>query len=63
MSFIIFNTTQRKYVAPAGMAKSYVRYPNNARRFDTQAAAEADCCGDERVVAHTVQEAPWSWRR
>lgn len=60
-NFIIFNTTQQKYVAPPGLGKSYVRYPNNARRFPTREAAEADCCGDEHVREHTVREFPWSW--
>ena len=48
--FVIWNITQRKYVAPPGLQSSFTNKLQNARRFSTREAAEADCCGNERVV-------------
>ena len=38
-----------KFVALAGAKQSYTRALNRARIFQTEAAARADCCGNERV--------------
>jgi hypothetical protein len=61
MTYIIYNKTQRKYVAYPGLMKSFVRYRNNARIYATEELAQADCCGDEIPVQHTLTEYPWSW--
>ncbi len=50
MAYIIWNTTQRKWVAPASMKSSYTTSDLKARQFDTKEAAERECCGDERAV-------------
>ena len=51
MPFVIRRLDQGGgYVAPAGSAKSYTYNPLKARRFETQAQAEADSCGNERVI-------------
>jgi hypothetical protein len=47
--FVIWNTTQRAYVAPAGGATSYTRRIEAARKWPTREAADRECCGDERV--------------
>lgn len=47
--FVIWNMTQRKYVAPPGLKSSYTTNILKAQTFPTREAAEADCCGDERV--------------
>jgi hypothetical protein len=49
MRFVIWNLSQRKYVAPLGLKSSYTQFIHKARTFPTRQAAEADCCGDERV--------------
>lgn len=40
-----------EYVAYPGAAKSYTRSLEQARKFPTRAAAEADACGNETVYA------------
>ena len=60
MAFIIYNQTNHKYVASPSLEKSFVRYANNTRRFDTEAAAQAECCGDEKVLLFTATDFPWS---
>ena len=45
--YVIWSTTQRKYVAPPGSAKSFTSDIRKAGQFPTKEAAEADCCGDE----------------
>ncbi len=47
--FVIWNHTQRKYVAEPGLKSSFTRSLAKARKFPTEAAAKADCCGDESV--------------
>ncbi|MBC2806597.1 hypothetical protein ACCS91_33750 [Rhizobium ruizarguesonis] len=49
MKFVIWNMTQRKFVAPPGLKSSYTRDIGKAREFPNRAAAEGECCGDERV--------------
>ena len=39
------------YVARQGSKNSYTKSLENARRFATRAAAEADACGNESVVS------------
>lgn len=38
------------FVAPAGSHKSYTSNIRKARRFSSREAAQADACGNERVV-------------
>jgi len=40
----------RYYVAQPGQAKSYTTSRDQARRFDTKEAAEANKCGNESVA-------------
>jgi hypothetical protein len=47
--FVIWNTTQRAYVAQPGQASSYTRSLEAARKWASRDAAERECCGDERV--------------
>ena len=47
--FVIWNITQRKWVAQPGSQSSYTTNPLKARRFDNYEAASVDCCGDEIV--------------
>ena len=39
------------YVAPSGQRSSYTPFLQRARTWATREAAEAECCGNERVVA------------
>jgi hypothetical protein len=49
MSFVIWNLSQRKYVAPPGLKSSYTQFIHKARKFPSREAAEHECCGDEQV--------------
>lgn len=40
-----------KYVAQSGSQNSYTNRLENAKKFDTREAAEADRCGNEYVVS------------
>lgn len=48
--YFIWNTTERKFVAPAGSEKSFTTKRERARRFKSLYEAEANCCGNERPV-------------
>lgn len=50
MPYALQRIEDGKYVAPAGSLRSYVRGIENARAFDTLAAAQRDKCGNERIV-------------
>ena len=47
MIWILWSTTQHKWVNWPGSDKSFTRDKYKARRFPTREAAEADACGDE----------------
>lgn len=47
--FVIWNTTQKAYVAWPGRERSYTKLLQNARVFKTFEEAHQDCCGDEIV--------------
>lgn len=49
--FFIWNIDQKKYVAQPGQKSSFTKDLTKARGFDTRAAAEGDCCGNERVCS------------
>ncbi|MES0134472.1 hypothetical protein NKJ88_05830 [Mesorhizobium sp. M0016] len=46
---VIWNLTQRKYVARPGSEKSFTGDIRKAQQFPSKAVAEADCCGNEKV--------------
>lgn len=53
MVFVIFKTVPgrgRVYVAPPGQMKSYTTSVNAAWAFPSYALAEAEKCGDERII-------------
>lgn len=54
--YVIWNTTKRAYVGPPGAKSSFTRDIRKARVFESLQAAEADCCGDERVEGWTGLE-------
>ena len=45
--FVIWNVDERKYVARLGKENSFTKYLQNARVFDTERAAQNECCGNE----------------
>jgi hypothetical protein len=49
--YVIRSRDTGKYVAHPGSASSYTRDILNARRFRTREEAQAECCGNEYVVA------------
>ena len=49
MRYVIWNHTQRKYVAQPGLPSSFTSDIRKARQFQTREQAFAECCGDERV--------------
>ena len=57
--WIIWNKSARKWVAYPGLASSYTKNILDARRFPSQAAAEAECCGDE--VVRNISDAGIMW--
>ena len=48
--FIIQNVENAKFVAPSGSHNSYTERLENAKTFATREAAEAEACGNERIV-------------
>lgn len=56
MAYVIKHIETGKYVAPPGQQRSYTRKLELARKFDSLAAAEAECCVEnERIL--TLEEA------
>lgn len=51
MMYVLRNVDNGKYVAPSGSTNSYTERLQNARVFPTREAAQADACGNDRVVA------------
>lgn len=51
LGYVIQNRGTGGYVNWPGHDKSYTRNILSARRFPTREAAEAECCGNERVVS------------
>ena len=49
MRYVIWSTTQRKYVTPPGQHHSFTTNINKAHHFATKVQAEGECCGDEIV--------------
>lgn len=47
--YVIWNLTQKKYVAWNGSASSYTKRLRDAQKFTTLPEAMRDCCGDETV--------------
>lgn len=56
--WIIRKAGTKTFVAPSGAKKSYTPDRLRARRFPTKEAAEADSCGNERVVP-LIEEQSW----
>lgn len=48
--YVVWNIDEKKYVAERGMESSYTNKLQNARVFQSKEAAQADCCGNERVI-------------
>jgi hypothetical protein len=51
MMYLIWNLSQSAYVAPSGSPRSFTKRIELARLFRTRAAANANLCGDERVIS------------
>lgn len=49
--YVIKRIEDGKFVAKVGSKSSYTNALQNARKFATREAAEADCCGNERAVS------------
>ena len=47
MKYVIWNTTEKKYVSAPGSKRSYTKFPMRARKFDSREAAQQECCGHE----------------
>jgi hypothetical protein len=70
VSWVIYNFDERKFVAPPGLDKSFVRYADNARRFPSYDAAQAErsvvISRNARTAANsstsTRSTAPSVWR-
>lgn len=54
MECVIQNCDTGKYVAPRGSLHSYVPAWSSARVFESKEAAEADRCGNERIIPLTT---------
>lgn len=52
MAFVIYKIEARVlcFVAPQGLARSYTRSKADAKRYSTFEAAEADRCGNEKIM-------------
>jgi hypothetical protein len=51
MPYILRRTDQGGgWVAPPGSHKAYTKKRENARRFPTREAAEADCCVENEAI-------------
>ena len=48
--WIIWNTTERKWVTPDGSKNSFTRSREKAKVFPSFEAAERECCGNEHPV-------------
>lgn len=48
--YLIYNNTNKCYVAKPGSQISFTRSLNRARKYHSIEAARADCCGNESIV-------------
>jgi len=49
--YVIKNNTTGQYVTRPGSLRSYTRSLEQARTFESREVAEADSCGNERVLS------------
>lgn len=50
MRYVVKRVPDGAYVARPDSLKSYTKYLQDARTYDTPEAAKRDCCENERVV-------------
>lgn len=58
MTWVIWNTSQKAYVAPPGSRCSFTADLRNARQFRTIEAAKQESCGNEYPVTLESQFNP-----
>lgn len=54
--YIIYNRTNKCYVAKLGSQTSFTRSIFRARKYSSLDAARADCCGNESVLRMPYQD-------